>query len=187
MGIQSLVELAESEREILLIGQDIMARLVTAQDWLPTVFTVPNPAGSKQFQIYRDGLDRFSVVSTVLGRAAFMTIFQPSVWEITGVLHGPVSRQQVDGSLEKGQAGELRLLQTNAVEVRPSGSGPTWEFASTRNDPSSVLIHVYGGDISQIRRLSVTSGGLVDPQSSYANAEHAPPYDIFSIQREVRD
>ncbi|HEY8125763.1 MAG TPA: hypothetical protein VIF88_10120, partial [Methylocystis sp.] len=47
--IQSMVELAESEREILLIGRDLMARLFTTDDWLPTVFAVPNPAGSQQF------------------------------------------------------------------------------------------------------------------------------------------
>jgi len=53
--IQSMVELAETEREILLIGRDLMARLIATDDWLPTVYAVPNPAGGQQFQIYRDG------------------------------------------------------------------------------------------------------------------------------------
>ena len=96
-----MVELAESEREILLIGRDLMARLFTTDDWLPTVFAVPNPAGGQQFQIYHDVLDRFSVVSTILSGGACMTISQPSVWEIAGVLRGAINRQQLDGFFDE--------------------------------------------------------------------------------------
>ena len=116
--IQSMVELAESEREILLIGRDLMARLITTDDWLPTVFAVPNPAGGQQFQIYRDGLDRFSVVSTILWGGACVTISQPSVWEIAGVLRGAVNRQQLDGSPTKQRAG--RRVPSIAGERRGS-------------------------------------------------------------------
>ena len=106
--IQSMVELAESEREILLIGRDLMARLIATDDWLPTAFAVPNPAGGQQFQIYRDGLERFSVVSTVLWGGAFVAISQPSVWEIAGVLRGAVTREQFDGFPTKhAQVGEF--------------------------------------------------------------------------------
>ena len=59
--IQSMVELAESEREILLIDRDLMARLIATDDWLPSVFAVPNLAGGQQFQIYHDGLERFAL------------------------------------------------------------------------------------------------------------------------------
>ena len=106
--IQSMVELAESEREILLIGRDLMARLIATDDWLPTAFAVPNPAGGQQFQIYRDGLERFSVVCTVLWGGAFVAISQPSIWEIAGVLRGAVTREQLDGFPTKHvQVGEF--------------------------------------------------------------------------------
>ena len=42
--IQSMVELAESEREILVIGRDLMARLVARDDWLPDAFALPADA-----------------------------------------------------------------------------------------------------------------------------------------------
>ena len=153
--IQSMVELAESEREILLIGRDLMARLFTTDDWLPTVFAVPNPAGGQQFQIYRDGLDRFSVVSTILSGDACVTISQPSVWEIAGVLRGAVNRQRLDGSsTNSAPTGVSRLLQEGAVEARASGSGEVLELCNALDDRTSIVIHVYGGDIGQISRRS---------------------------------
>lgn len=184
-----MVELAESEREILLIGRDLMARLFMTDDWLPTVFAVPNSAGGQQFQIYRDGLERFSVVSTILSGDACVTISQPSVWEIAGVLHGAVNRQQLDGSSTKSaQTGASRLLQARAVEARSSGSGEVLEFCNALDDRTSIVIHVYGGDIGQISRRSGASQGRMDAQpSGYANTENDPPYDIFSIQSEIRD
>jgi predicted metal-dependent enzyme (double-stranded beta helix superfamily) len=187
--IQSMVELAESEREILLIGRDLMARLITTDDWLPTVFAVANPVGGQQFQIYRDGLDRFSVVSTILWGGACMTISQPSVWEIAGVLHGAVNRQLLDASSTKSaQAGVSRLLQARAVEARSSASGEVLELCNALDDRTSVVIQVYGGDIGQISRRTAASRGSMDAQPlGYANAENAPPYDIFSIQNEIRD
>ncbi len=187
--IQSMVELAESEREILLIGRDLMTRLIATDDWLPTVFAVPNPAGGQQFQIYRDGLERFSVVSTILCGGAFMAIAQPKVWEIAGVSRGAVTRQQVDGFPAKlAQAGESRLLQPKAVEARPSGSSSDWVICNAQADRTSVLIHVYGGEIAQMSRRSGRSGETGGAQPlGLANAENAPPYDIFSIQSEVRD
>ncbi|MGB5086103.1 MAG: hypothetical protein WBO09_16220 [Methylocystis silviterrae] len=187
--IQSMVELAESEREILLIGRDLMARLFTTDDWLPTVFADPNPAGGQQFQIYRDGLERFSVVSTILSGGACVTISQPSVWEIAGVLRGAVNRQQLDASsTNSAQAGVSRLLQACALEARSSGSGEALELCNALDDRTSIVIHVYGGDIGRISRRSGTSHGSMDaPPLGYANSENAPPYDIFSIQNEIRD
>ena len=187
--IQSMVELAETEREILLIGSDLMARLIATDDWLPTVFAVPNPAGGQQFQIYRDGLERFSVVCTVLWGGAFVAISQPSVWEIAGVLRGAVTREQLDGFPTKhAQVGESRPLRPHAVEARSSGSRDVLQLYNTLSDRTSVVVHVYGGDIGQMSRRSGAPGGSIDARPlGYANAENSPPYDIFSIQNEIRD
>ncbi|PWB92232.1 hypothetical protein C5688_00860 [Methylocystis sp. MitZ-2018] len=187
--IQSMVELAESEREILLIGRDLMARLFTTDDWLPTVFAVPNPAGGQQFQIYHDVLDRFSVVSTILPAGACVTISQPSVWEIAGVLRGAINRQQLDASAtNSAPAGVSRLLPARAVEACSSGSGEVFELRNALDDRTSIFFHVYGGDIGRISRRSGASGGSVDAAPlGYANSDNDPAYDIFSIQSEIRD
>jgi spore coat polysaccharide biosynthesis protein SpsF len=42
--IQSMVELEASEREVLLIGRDLMARLLASDDGLPAIFAGPGLA-----------------------------------------------------------------------------------------------------------------------------------------------
>jgi predicted metal-dependent enzyme (double-stranded beta helix superfamily) len=182
--IQSMVELAESEREILLIGRDLMARLVENDDWLPTVFAVPNPAEGQQFQIYRDGLERFTVVSTILSGGTSLSIAQQSVWEIIGVLRGTIARRQLDRFPEqRAQPGEGGLLETGSVEARSSESRAVLQLSNASSDGISIGIHVYGGEIGRLSRRSGAPGGRVD----YANAEDVAPYDIFSIQSDIRD
>ncbi|MGD9544904.1 MAG: hypothetical protein AB7F41_00385 [Methylocystis sp.] len=187
--IQSMVELAESEREILLIGRDLLTRLLATDDWLPTVFTGSSPAAGQQFQIFRGGLERFSVVSTVLAGGACATISQPAIWEIAGVLRGAVNRRRLDGCPENGaQAGASRLLQAKTLDVWASGSGEAVELCNALDDRPSIMFHVYGGDISRLtRRSGASDGSLGAPIAGYANADSAPPYDIFSIQSEIRD
>jgi len=187
--IQSMVELAESEREILLIGRDLMARLLTADDWLPAVFAAATPGEGRQFQIFRDGLERFSVVTTVLGGAAGVTISQPAIWEIAGVLRGAVMRQQFKGSAStSAPAGATRLLKARTIEARSSGSGDVVNCRNAVDDQISIIVHVYGGDVARMTRRSNSARGGVNAQSArYANPEGAPPYDIFSIQAEIRD
>lgn len=173
--IQSMVELADSEREILVIGRDLMARLVASDDWLPTVFAAPSPAGGRQFQLYSDGLERFSIVSTVLWGGAALSIAQPSVWEIIGVLRGAMTRQG-------------RLLQPGSVDAHASASGDVSRLSNALGDQISIGIHVYGGEIGRLSRRSLAPDGRMDePPLGYANAESAPPYDIWSIQTEIED
>jgi 3-mercaptopropionate dioxygenase len=187
--IQSMVELAESEREILVIGRDLMARLIATDDWLPTVFSVPNSAGGQQFQIYRDGLERFSIVSTVLRSGDSLAISQASVWEIAGVLRGAVTRRRLDGfPTKRAPTGGSRLFQAKTLETCSSKSGKFLELCNAQDDRTSIVIHVYGGDIGQISRRSYASDGGVEAQPlGYANAENDPPYDIFSIQSMIED
>ena len=118
-----------------------------------------------------------------------MTISQPSVWEIAGVLRGAVNRQQLDGSpTNSAQAGVSRLLQASIVEACSSGSGEVLELCNALDDRTSIVIQVYGGDIGAISRRSGASHGSMDAEPlGYANAENASPYDIFSIQNEIRD
>ncbi|HTV33261.1 MAG TPA: hypothetical protein VME69_09195 [Methylocella sp.] len=187
--VQSIVELAESEREILLIGRDLMARLIAADDWLPTVFAAASEAGSRQFQIYRDGLERFSIVSTILPGGTALAITKPSVWEILGVLAGAVARQPLDGGPDGGvQAnGNGHVLPAGTLEAHGSRSGDLVRLSNGLDDRASLILHVYGGDIGKLIGHPLAPDGRMLEPLAYANAESAPPYDIFSIQTEIRD
>jgi predicted metal-dependent enzyme (double-stranded beta helix superfamily) len=180
--IQSMVELAESEREILVIGRDLMARLIASDDWLPTIFAAPDSVGGRQFQIYSDGLERFSIVSSVLAGGTALAIEQPAIWEIAGVLRGAVAWQQPGGAETK------RILQPGAMEVRSSRTSDAVQLSNALNDNVSVCIHVYGGEIGRLNRRPLKPNGQSGEQAAgYANTEEAPPYDIMSIQTEIRD
>ncbi len=174
--IQSMVELAESEREILMIGGDLMRRLLSSEDWLPPAFSTPSPAEGRQFQIYSDGMERFCVVSTVLPGGAALLIAQPAVWEIAGVLSGSVVRS--DG----------RLLSPGAVETLRSSGENAVRLSNAAGDQASIVIHVYGGEIGNMTRRLIASEKTADDQLlAFANGANAPPYDIYSIQTDIRD
>ena len=187
--IQSMVELTDDAREILLIGSDLMARLIATDDWLPEVFAAASPHEPRQFQLYSDGLERFCVVSTVLCAGQTLPVLQEPFWEIMGVLSGAVTLRKLglpaDGEARK--TGDRREFGAGAVERLSPRSGEAFQL-SNATDQVSICIHAYGGEIGACRRYAVTPEGRLEAQASgYANGEDDPPYDIWSIQTKIED
>jgi 3-mercaptopropionate dioxygenase len=189
--IQSIVELAESEREIFVIGRDLMARLVASDDWLPANFAAIDAASPcRQFHLYADGMERFCVVSTVLSGGQTLPVCQEPVWEIMGVLRGAVGRQRfaLPAGAPPAANGAAKLLKPGAVETFTTKSGEAVQLANALDDRDSIVIQVYGGDIGKLARHAVGPGGSVSEFShGYANAADWPPYDILSIQTRIQD
>jgi len=184
--IQSMVELTDSEREILLIGRDLMTRLVASDDWLSAVFAKAEPGDGAQFQLFSDVLDRFTVVATVLSPGASLLIDQSSHWEIAGGLSAAVLRQAYD-PIARTKA-EARLLRSGEVETRGSRDAQSMILSNRAEAQSAISVHVYGGDLGKLARRAWIGEGMAEGQSlGYANGESAPPYDIFSIQTEIAD
>jgi predicted metal-dependent enzyme (double-stranded beta helix superfamily) len=189
--IQSMVELSDSEREILLIGSDLMARLIAAEDWLPAAFAAGSQDGAQQFQLYSDqGQDRFSVVSTVLGGGQVLPLFEEPVWEIMGVLRGHVALRPFTIS-EAGMAhdmGSSRALSAGTVERLSPKPDQAFQLANASEVDDAICIHVYGGDVGSRARHAVTADGRLEAQDiGYANSSDDPPYDIWSIQTKIED
>jgi len=182
--IQSMVELTDSEREILLIGRDLMARLVASDGWLPVAFAEAQPGEGAQFQLFSDVLERFSVVATVLSAGSSLLIDQSSHWEIVGALSGAISRQAYDSNAR--MKAEARLLRPGEVETRGSRGARPMILSNPTEGRSAISIHVYGGDLKKlVRRAWIGEGSAEGQLAGYANGETAPPYDIFSIQTEI--
>jgi 3-mercaptopropionate dioxygenase len=181
-----MVELTDSEREILLIGRDLMSRLVADDDWLPAAFAAAEPGVGAQFQLFSDVLDRFTVVATVLSAGSSLLIEQSSHWEIAGAVSGAVSRQAYD-PITRAKA-EARLLLPGEVETRSSRGAQPMILSNAAEAPSAISIHVYGGDLKKLLRRAWTGEDSEEGRSlGYANRERAPPYDIFSIQTEIAE
>ncbi|MFG1480652.1 hypothetical protein V5F53_18645 [Xanthobacter sp. V4C-4] len=177
--IQSMVELADSPREILFIGSDLMRRLVAVDDWLPSAFATPGD-GPRLFELYADAMERFCVAASVLAPGQGWPSLQDGIWEISGVLRGEVVREV------RGVGAPARRLPAGAVETG-SGREPV-SVVNGRDDAVAVVIHVHGGDIGRrVRRVAQADGCQSDWVSGYANPPEAPAYDILSIQAEITD
>lgn len=188
--IQSMVELADSDREILMIGQDLMTRLLAAGDWLPGIFAQAEGAPWRQYQLYADGMERFCVVATVLAAGAHMPLCQEPVWEIFGVLRGGISRQRF--ALEVGAPpaprAPARLLGAGAVETFSPKGGDGLSIINASGSEPAIAIHVYGGEIGGLPRKAVTPDGREEAFTTvYANPPTAPAYDILTIQTQIVD
>lgn len=188
--IQSMVELADSEREILLIGRDLMRRLVASDNWLPAVFATPAPDGCLHYQLYRDDQERFTVVSTVLAAGQSLPIVEDHVWEIAGVLRGAIERQRFaladDG--KPAPNAEPATVGAGSIITAPARKGEATQVANALTDSVSICIQVYGGELGTLARRTFAAGG--EPQDAtvvYANGEHLEPYDILSIQTRIVD
>jgi 3-mercaptopropionate dioxygenase len=189
--IQSIVELAESDREIFVIGRDLMARLVASDDWLPVNFAAIDAASPcRHFHLYADAMERFCVVSTVLHGAQALPVCREPLWEIMGVLRGAVGRQRfaLPAGAPPVASGAAKLLKPGAVETFSPKSGEGVQLRNGLDDRDSISIHVYGGDIGKAARCAVgPDGGISQFSHGYANAADSPPYDIHSIQTRIQD
>lgn len=170
--IQSMVELADSPREILFIGRDLMRRLVSGDGWLPPAFAA-DAGAPRLYEVYRDGMERFCVAASVLGPGQGWPVLVDGVWEISGVLRGAVARQA-------GSA-DARLLEAGAVETGLGHEAVAMAHAGAPQ--AAVVIHAYGGDIGRMARQRVEADGTRTAHvTGYANPPDAPAYDILSIQ-----
>jgi predicted metal-dependent enzyme (double-stranded beta helix superfamily) len=183
-----MVELADSEREILLIGRDLMARLIAADDWLPAEFSAADPVGEQQFQLYADAMERFSIICTVLGPGRASAIADEPFWRILGVLHGALLRRRFeldsDGGVLPGP--KEQRLEAGALAATPSGGAV--QLVNALGERPSIAIQVFGGDIGKVARKCRTPDGAAHFGSTgYANALDAPPFDIWTIQTRIED
>jgi predicted metal-dependent enzyme (double-stranded beta helix superfamily) len=185
--IQSMVELADSPREILLIGRDLMARLIAADDWLPSAFAAADPVGSQQFQLYADAMERFSIVSTVVTPGQATPVADEPFWRISGVLRGAflLRRFGLDPQGVVLPEGKEQKLEAGAIVTSLAGGAA--QMVNLLDRPS-IAIQVFGGEIGKVARNSRTPEGAAQfAPTGYANADDAPPYDIWTIQTRIED
>ena len=89
VDMTQLVNVAGSDEERLFReGEPLLAQLVSQDDWLPEAFAVPSPEGYRQYLLWCDPLERFSVVSFVWGPGQKTSIHDHTVWGMVGMLRG---------------------------------------------------------------------------------------------------
>ena len=165
--IASLSRLVErqglDEPSILNEAKLLMADLVAKDDWLPTELAQPHPQYYRQYLLYGDPQDRFSLVSFVWGPGQKTPVHDHTVWGVIAMLRGAEVDQPyhfVDGKLE--QAGESHVLQPGQVACVSPSIGDIHRVSNAYDDQVSISIHLYGGNIGRISR------SVYDPDTSAA-------------------
>jgi 3-mercaptopropionate dioxygenase len=170
--LTQLCDEGADERRIRDEGGESLRRLVAADDWLMPEFAEPDRKSYRQYLLYCDPLERFSVVSFVWGPGQKTPVHDHTVWGLIGMLRGAeVSRNytsDAEGRLLPN--GEERLLPGAVTAVSPE-IGDIHLVENALPDRPSISIHAYGANIGAVaRHVFIPESGEVKPfVSGYAN------------------
>jgi predicted metal-dependent enzyme (double-stranded beta helix superfamily) len=160
------------ERRIRDEGADSLRRLVAVDDWLMPEFAEPDPKIYRQYLLYCDPLERFSVVSFVWGPGQKTPVHDHTVWGLIGMLRGAeISRNFTRDAGERLIAtGEERLMPGAVTAVSPQ-IGDIHLVENALADRPSISIHAYGANIGAVARhvFAPQSGEAKPFVSGYAN------------------
>jgi predicted metal-dependent enzyme (double-stranded beta helix superfamily) len=173
--ISDLTALADAdagEPEILGQAGTSLRDLVSVDDWLPSEFAEPDPVQYRQYLLYCDPLERFSIVSFVWSPGQRTPVHDHTVWGLIGMLRGAeVSRNYTldsAGKLEPQTVLQLAPGQVTAVSPR---IGDIHQVENALADRPSISIHAYGANIGAVaRHVYLLGAGETKPfVSGYAN------------------
>jgi predicted metal-dependent enzyme (double-stranded beta helix superfamily) len=169
-----LVDSSPSEERVLDEGVALLRALVSVDDWLPSQYAEPDPARYRQYLLYADPQERFSVVSFVWGPGQTTPIHDHTVWGLIGMLRGGEHEQHYkyaeDGTLV--ESGSPHLLKPGEVDVVSPTVGDLHRVSNSYTDRVSISIHVYGASIGDVRRsVYEQTGAKKGFISGYSNTE----------------
>jgi 3-mercaptopropionate dioxygenase len=171
-SLTRLCETGAAEAEIREEGGAALRELVAEDDWLMPEFALADPAQYRQYLLYCDPLERFSLVSFVWGPGQQTPVHDHTVWGLIGMLRGAELsrsyRRGADGRLIA--EGEERLLPGAVTAVSPQ-IGDIHQVANALPDRPSISIHAYGGNIGAVARhvFVPESGAEKSFVSGYSN------------------
>lgn len=174
-SIAALVDSAPEEDTLLAQGSTLLGDLIADDDWLPDVFAEPNASLYRQYLLYCDTRERFSVVSFVWGPGQATPIHNHTVWGLVGVLRGAEISQRyghIHGAF--GPVGEPHRLEAGTVEAVSPRVGDIHRVSNAFTDRPSVSIHVYGANIGAVRRATFDQDGAPKPFISGYNNTAIP-------------
>ncbi len=152
-------------------GRILLGDLVRLDDWLPEAYARPHAEHYRQYLLYCDPLERFSVVSFVWGPGQETPVHDHTVWGLVGMLRGAEECEafvrDAGGSLSS--QGRHRLQPGDVDAVSPT-IGDIHRVRNAYDDRVSISIHVYGADIGAVRRhVYAESGEVKEFVSGYSN------------------
>src|SRR5258706_11930399 len=136
------------EPRMLAEGEKLLRGLVTHDDWLPDDFAAPSKESYRQYLLYCDPLERFSVVSFVWMPGHRTPIHNHTVWGLVGVMRGVERCEEFSAAVKKVNSHESKPGEVDRV----SPSIGDIHVVSNPGTQTAVSIHVYGGNIGALQR-----------------------------------
>ncbi len=169
----------QHENQILEQAKLIMNDLVSQDDWLDDDFARPDPEYYRQYLLYADPLDRFSLVSFVWAGGQQTPVHDHKVWGVIGMLRGSEMERHYafneHGILE--ETGQVLTLKPGQIACVSPALGDIHQVSNAFADKTSISIHLYGGNIGKIQRYVFYPGTsekkwFVSGYSSNVDANH---------------
>ncbi|WP_442595301.1 cysteine dioxygenase [Parapusillimonas sp. JC17] len=173
---------APGDEAVLDQARDLMSSLVEQDDWLPDAFAQPHPEFYRQYLLYGDPLDRFSLVSFVWGPGQKTPIHDHTVWGVIAMLRGAELEQHYrrtnEGMVAVGP--ESRLEPGEVACVSPT-IGDVHQVSNAYADRVSISIHLYGGNIGRIRR-AVYDRQSGEPKAFVSGYSNAVAANLWAVE-----
>jgi len=157
------------EPRMLDDGERLLRELVSHDDWLPDEYAAPARESYRQYLLYCDPLERFSVVSFVWMPGHRTPIHDHTVWGLVGVLRGEELCEEYSAAIEKVNAHTSKPGEVDRV----SPAIGDIHVVSNAGAQVAVSIHVYGANIGAVRRhtFDPATGRAKDFVSGYHNLQ----------------
>ena len=170
--VQDMTRLVErhgaDEPAMLDAGEKLLKGLLAHDDWLPEEYARPSRESYRQYLLYCDPLERFSVASFVWMPGHRTPIHDHTVWGLVGVMRGAELCEEFSSSIKKINSHESRPGDVDRVSP---GIGDI-HIVSNAGKETAVSIHVYGANIGAVRRhtFDPDSGQPKEFVSGYHNS-----------------
>jgi len=174
--VDSMARIIDQPEALLLAqGTVLLKSLISDGSWLAPEFREPDAEHYRQYLLFCDREERFSVVSFVWGPGQSTPIHNHMVWGLVGVLEGAeieqAYRRRDAGLSPQGAARRLDAGSVSAIFV----DDDIHRVSNAFDDRVSISIHIYGGNIGSIRRATFTTAGDTKPfVSGFANVPASP-------------
>jgi predicted metal-dependent enzyme (double-stranded beta helix superfamily) len=171
VAMTRLVESVSDEPALLAQGRKLLSALIADDAWLPPQCAEADPSSYRQYLLYCDPLERFSVVSFVWGPGQKTPVHDHTVWGLVGMLRGAeLCREYAPEGDRVVSRGLEHVLKPGMVEAVSPTVGDWHVVANALPDRPSISIHVYGANIGAVRRHMLDAQGRIcDFVSGYSS------------------
>ena len=151
---RAVEQFGRDEPAMLREGRKLLAGLIARDDWLPEAFALSNPDSYRQYLLYCDPLERFSVVSFVWGPGHTTPVHDHTVWGLVGVLRGAEKCEEFEraGDNQPMRKTGEHLIEPGGIDAVSPTVGDIHTVSNALADRPSISIHVYGANIGAVRR-----------------------------------